>query len=320
MTLRRALFPLIIVLLLITAGLSTAGAQTSDQEYFPQYGHWVRGEFLTLYHSASDPARLFGQPITGVFPDRFHPGLQVQYFERARMDYDPTRPVGQRVSLADLGEFVYDENQAGQPADFSTSTNMCRQFSNGKSVCFAFLQFYDTNNGAKYFGLPLSNTEFLDGRLVQYFQRARMEWRSEMPTGQKVVLTELGLIDFDHRVADPSLRKAEASDNVMLIQPKVYAFIAHPLMANGQRQQIYVLVRDQYDNPLPGTQVMITLVYPDGHTESRRPAAFTNADGVTQDSFSVQHVDPNQVIQINVEADISSDLKGSATTWFRVWW
>lgn len=320
MKLRRAIFSLMLLLLLALAGWSSAGAQSSDQQYFPQYGHWVRGEFLTLYRSAGDPARIFGEPITGVFPDRLRPGIQVQYFERARMDYDPTKPVGQRVSLANLGEYIYDDTQSGQPADFSTSTNMCRVFSNGKSVCFAFLQFYNAYNGEKYFGMPLTGTEYLDGRLVQYFQRARMEWRSEMPTGQKVVLTELGVIDFDHRVADPSLRKAEASDNVMLIEPKVYAFIAHPLMANGQQQQIYVLVRDQYDNPLPGTQVMITLVYPDGHTERRRPAAFTNADGVTQDAFNVAHVSPNQVIQINVEADISSDLKGSATTWFRIWW
>ena len=320
MILRRVSLPLIIILLLITIWPSSAVAQSPDQMYFPQYGHWVRGEFLTLYRSASDPARLFGQPITGVFPDSFRPGIQVQYFERARMDYDPSHPAGERVTLANLGEYTYDENHAGQPADFSTSTSMCRQFSNGKSVCFAFLQFYDANNGAKFFGQPISDTEYLDGRLVQYFQRARMEWRNEMPTGQKVVLTELGLIDFERRVANPNLRKPEASDNVMLIEPKVYAFVAHPLMASGQQQQIYVLVRDQYDAPLPGAQVMISLIYPDGHTENRRLSAFTNADGVTQDTFTVKQVEPNQVIRINVEADISSDLTGSAATWFRIWW
>jgi hypothetical protein len=231
MTFRRALLPLITILLLGLAGLSSSAAQKSDSQYFPQYGHWVRGEFLDLYNSASDPARLFGAPITGVFNDPLRPGIQIQYFERARM-----------------------------------------------------------------------------------------EWRNEMPTGQKVVLTELGQIDFDHRVANPSLLRAEPSDNVKLIEPKVYAFTAHPLMASGQKQQIYVLVRDQYDQPLPGTQVMITVVYPDGHSENRRPQAFTDADGVTQDSFIVENVEPNQVVQVNVEADISGDLKGAASTWFRIWW
>lgn len=309
------------VLILALVGISSVSAQKStDSQYFPQYGHWVRGEYLTLYHSVSDPERIFGEPITGVFADRLRPGIEVQYFERARMDYDPTKPEGQRVSLANLGDFVYQEDQSGQPADFSTSSSMCRQFSNGKSVCFAFLQFYDRFDGPKYFGVPLTNTEYIDGRLVQYFERARMEWRNEMPTGQKVVLTELGQIDFDRRVADPTLRKAEAAENIKLIEPEVYAFTAHPLLASGQQQTIFVLVRDQYGNPLPGTQVMITVVYPDGHNENRRPEALTNADGVTQDSFTVQGVDPNQVIQIKVEADISSDLKGDAATWFRIWW
>lgn len=320
MSLRRVLLPLITALLLGLVGFSSATAQKSDSQYFPQYGHWVRGEYLALYNSASDPARIFGQPITGVFNDPLRPGIQMQYFERARMDYDPTKPAGQRVTLANLGSFIYQENQAGQPVDFSTSSGMCRQFSNGKSVCFAFLQFYDSFNGPKFFGMPISNTEYIDGRLVQYFERARMEWRNEMPTGQKVVLTELGQIDFDHRIANPSLLRAEPSDNVKLIEPKVYAFIAHPLIANGQKQQVFVLVRDQYDQPLPGTQVMITVIYPDGHSENRRPQAFTDADGVTQDSFTVENVAPNQVIQVAVEAEISADLKGAASTWFRIWW
>lgn len=311
---------MLLIALLALAGISAVRAQKTDSQYFPQYGHWVRGEFLQMYQSASDPERIFGEPITAVFPDRLRPGIQVQYFERARMDYDPTKPVGQRITLANLGDFVFQDNQSGQPADFSTNSNMCRQFSNGKSVCFAFLQFYDNFNGAKYFGQPLSNTEFMDGRLVQYFERVRMEWRNEMPTGQKVVLTELGQIDFDHRVADPTLRRAEASDNIKLIEPQVYAFTARPLLASGQEQQIFVLVRDQYENPLPGAQVMITVVYPDGHSESRRPEGLTNADGFTLDRFTVQHVDPNQVIQIQVEADITGDLKGTATTWFRIWW
>ncbi|HEX9018669.1 MAG TPA: hypothetical protein VF806_05760, partial [Anaerolineaceae bacterium] len=74
---------MLLIALLALAGISAVRAQKTDSQYFPQYGHWVRGEFLQMYQSASDPERIFGEPITAVFPDRLRPGIQVQYFERA---------------------------------------------------------------------------------------------------------------------------------------------------------------------------------------------------------------------------------------------
>lgn len=305
--------------LLLCVGISYGSAQQSKSEYFPRHGHWVRDDFLKLYHSVKDPQRIFGYPITSVFPDRVRPGIQIQYFERARMEYDPTKPADQRVSLANLGEFVYKEDQPGAEADYSTS-GMCRRFPNGKLVCYAFIQFYDANDGPVVFGQPISNAESVDGHIVQYFERARMEWRTEMPANQKVVLTELGQIDFDRHIGDNSLLKPDPSNEVQLVELQVYAFTAHPLVAAGQEQQIFVYVRDQFGNPLPNIPVMLTILTPGKQAESRRPAGYTNADGVTQDKFTVDNVQPNQVVQVTVEADIAQDLKGTAETWFRTWW
>lgn len=310
----------LLVAFVLLAGLSRVSAQQSDSEYFPRYGHWVNGEFLLLYHSVDDPARIFGDPITGVFADPIRPGFQMQYFERARMDFDPTRAIGHRVSLANLGEFVYGENQAGDPPGFSNASNMCRQFENGFYVCFAFLQFYDGSQGPVYFGQPISDAKYLEGRMVQYFERARMEWRAEMPVGQRVVLTELGQIDFDRRVGDPSLRIAEKSNAITLIQPKTYVFTARPLIADGQQQKLFILVTDQYNHPIPGVQVLVRLEFPDKHVENRRLNGQTDADGLIHDQFRIQGVRPNEVVKVTVEGYLSADLKGTASTWFRVWW
>ena len=47
--------------------------------------------------------------------------------------------------------------------------------------------------GEAYFGEPISPMEVMpNGRLVQYFERARMEWWPEKPTGMRVVLTDVG--------------------------------------------------------------------------------------------------------------------------------
>jgi hypothetical protein len=317
----RHSFIILVIAAILLSGFSTVSAKDDGGEYFPRYGHWVRGEFLTLYHTVSDPSRIFGEPITAVFSDPLRPGIEIQYFERARMDYDPSKPEGKRVNLANLGEFVYADNHEGQPAGFSTATNMCRQIpENGPWVCFAFLQFYDANNGAVYFGKPLADAEFVDGRLVQYFERARMEWRTEMPAGQRVVLTELGQIDFDRRIGNSDLLKAEQSNIISLTEPRVYAFTNHPLIANEQKQQLYILVTDQYNFPLSGVQVMVSVTYPGNRVENHVLGATTNKDGIVEDEFTVSNVQPNQVISVSVEANVSAGVKATTQTWFRTWW
>ena len=57
----------------------------------------------------------------------------------------------------------------------------CGTFDNGFSVCYAFLQFYDANNGSLFFGNPISFVEVIDGRYVQYFDNVRMEWWPDRP-------------------------------------------------------------------------------------------------------------------------------------------
>ena len=317
---RRRLSILFAVLVMLT-NLSAAPAQEEEARYFNQTGHWVRGEFLELYNSVDDPDRIFGSPITEALPDNLRKGIMIQYFSRVRMDLDPSLPKGQRVRLASLGLWMYDEAQRGLPVNLQENNAMCRVFANGKSVCFAFLQFYDRYNGSVLFGQPVSNVEYANDRLVQYFENVRMEWRHEMPVGQKVVITEIGRIDFDQRFGNPDLIDPNPFGITGFERNlKVKAFVARPLVTSGDLQTIYVITHDQLLDPWADVQVVITLKYPGAGSEPRRLVKLTGGDGFTSGQFTIPEIQPNQVIEVMVEASVANGPTSTTTTWFRSWW
>lgn len=305
------------MLLALLLGFTVVNArayQGTDGEYFEESGVWLRGEFLSFYRAAPAPERLFGNPISEPIPDPVRPGIMVQYFERARMDYDETLPPGQRVYLAKLGQTLRDDSNPGAPLNFSTNTNMCREFPNGRLVCYAFLQFYDRYQGEKYFGQPISDTELLDGRLVQYFEYARMEWRLDRPVGERVVLTELGRIDYDLRVGRGAYIVAGA------MKLNAHAFLERTVLAAGEEQRVFVVVRDQRQEPVPDVSVMISVTYPDGRQENMRPDQLTNADGFTSAAFKVGDVRPNEIVTVTATVEQPNGPRATASSWFRIWW
>lgn len=313
----RGITILLAILLLIT-GLSARPLQGEDGIFFEEAGFWVRGEFYALYQTAPDPGRLFGQPVSEAMPDPQRPGILVQYFERARMDYDPTLPAGERVSLAPLGKNLLDESRKAEALDFSTNTNMCRGFSSGHSVCFAFLQFYDSHQGAKFLGEPITSTEMVDGRLVQYFELARIEWHPDRPAGQRVVVTELGRLDYDIRIGPTTAGKGIAAARPLSITAD--AFISRPAMAAGQEQQVFVVVYDQSGKPLSDVDVLITATFADGHQANYRPNSLTGENGLVSVKFTVKDVQPNEVVRVTAVAQVPGGPATTADTWFRIWW
>lgn len=70
--------------------------------YFAETRHTVSGSFLTYWQNQGGLAR-FGFPLTSVFELG---GLRVQYFERARFEYHPDYPAGQRVELGLLTGYL----------------------------------------------------------------------------------------------------------------------------------------------------------------------------------------------------------------------
>ena len=317
---RIALVPVIVIGMVLAyfhpVTAQSSGSQTTDSVYVSETGHWIWGEFLRMYNSVSDPLLYFGYPITDDFTDPVTK-QHVQYFEKARFDLVETDD-GVRVKIAPLGTLLHED---GVPlADIPNEGPTCRAFSSGYSVCYAFLQFYDAYDGQDHFGKPVSSLEVVNGRYVQYFEYARMEWWPEKPAGQRVVLSDLGRIYFDKVVADPQLLKASPPSNIAgnLLNPQVHVFARNALIGEGDQQVIFVVVQDQYLRPMAKSQVSVTLKYPDQSREVYRLPE-TNEFGISQFSFPVPKFKVGEIIRVQAEVTLR-DETADGTTWFRLWW
>lgn len=256
-------------IVLITAlGWYAASAQTQgNRVYYSETGHYVEGEFLNFYLSQPNPELVFGYPITEAFRDPTT-GVQFQYFQRARFELHETISGSTRVQLTPLGQYLY---QPEQPFPLEKNPSLCRTFENGIDVCYSFLRFFDEHGGIEQFGLPISEVEFHQNRLVQYFERARLEWHPEnAAAGQAVKLSDLGMLYFYEIGEDTTLLRSLLPSGVLrnIIRLHVRAFTTRAVVSEGIPQSIFVIVLDQNLNPVSQTQVRILVQFPTGETES----------------------------------------------------
>lgn len=315
MKLKRALSLLVMLgLAFSVAPLGVALAQQGQGErYFDETGHRVSGEFYQYFSSFEQPEFVFGYPITEAFTDP-QSGRLVQYFQRARFELYPERAPGERVQPTALGSLLYSPGPALNLANrFS-----CRTFSQtGYSVCYAFLEFFDKYGGESVFGYPISGFEIYNGRIVQYFERARFEWYPELQEGQKVVLANLGRIYFDQVGEDPALLKPVV-DNLVpanVLELKVRLYTWKSVVRPQDEQRIYVVLQDQALRPIPDVEGLVTIHWA-GAPQTVRFR--TDRDGVAILPVMV----PNQRFgrAVAVTADVVfGNFSSRATTSFRIW-
>lgn len=282
----------------------------------PETGHWIWGEFLTTYNSVSDPRFYFGDPITDDFIDPITKA-HVQYFEKTRFDLVETGE-GPRVKQAPLGQLLHE---SGTPiADIPNEGPSCRAFSSGYSVCYAFLQFYDSYDGINRFGLPVSEVEVIDGRYTQYFDYARLEWWPDLPAGKRVKISDLGQVYFDKVIANPELLKPSPPPDVSgnLLNPRVSVFTARSMIGAGEAQTVYVVAQDMYLRAIEAAQVEVTLYYPNGTSEFYRLPG-TDVHGISQFTFTTAGLPARSIVYIKAEISIRGE-SGGGKSWFRIWW
>lgn len=233
---------------------------------FPQTGHTISDEFLAFYEKVPNPELVYGYPITERISST--DGLVVQYFQKARFELHPERPEDQRVQLTPLGQKTY---KPGTPFVITKNLANCQTFDTGFDVCYSFLEFFTKYGKATQFGQPISSVEERDGRLVQYFEYARLEWHpdsKEAGLNQEVQLTYLGRQYFDQLGEDPALLRPTEIGNseVEIISVEVHAFPVQAVVSEGEMQALYVIVQDQNLNFIPGMNVTLNLTYPNGTT------------------------------------------------------
>lgn len=202
----RWLLALVIGLILVPSSVLAAPPQapgsqafpTSSVVYFPETGHNVAMQ-LKRFFDAYGGVATFGMPLTELIVGA--DGLQVQYFERARLELRPTAPPDARVTVTRAGALLSEGRSDPAFAWLVASPDPERTFfpESGHTLGGAFGWFWQTRGGLPIFGYPISE-EFYEydpdsgqERLVQYFERARFVYYPEhMGADNEVMLSPLG--------------------------------------------------------------------------------------------------------------------------------
>ena len=189
-------------------------------------------------------------------------------------------------------------------------------------VCYDFLKFYDEHEGEIYFGEPIAPMEKLpNNRIVQYFERARLEYWPENPPKMRVMLTDVGKIDCDitcPKVVAKSGPSGNAPfpDDIILT---AHAFTARPLVAPNSTQTIYVIVQNQLLEPQSGVLVTLSVRLPNGQFQNHRLDE-TDVNGLSKIDLPVGEYKPNQIVEVTVQVELPHGPKAATSTYFRIWW
>lgn len=176
---------------------------TSTSWYFPETRHTLSDVFLDYWVENGGLSR-FGYPRTEPFVE-YDPlegeSYLVQYFERARFEFHPEfAGTEYEVLLGHIGRWALQEYRGLDPWETAGSPEPGKQFfpETGHSMSPVFATYWETQGGLSRFGYPISgefnefNIEDGNTYLVQYFERARMEWHPEHAGTEFEVL--LGLL------------------------------------------------------------------------------------------------------------------------------
>ena len=309
-------FPMLAILLVSWAysgSVQSVKAQSTEVKYFPETGHNVREDFLQFYLKAKDPTLVFGYPITETFTSK--DGKTVQYFQRARFELDRDILGNPRVQVTSIGQAAYEP---GGQLDINNSSG-CQLFRSGYRVCFAFLDFYRANGADAQFGNPISPFEYRENLIVQYFEKARFEWRADRPEGQRVVITDLGRNYFDLIGEDPaqlkSVKPLDATINPVM-SLKVRAYVLRSMMLPSGEQTVYAVVQSQNSQPVADAAGKATIHWPDGRTEAYY--FYTNTAGVGSFTIKFEAQKAGELVPIDILVTYQG-LVGTTSTSFRIW-
>src|SRR5215203_3076520 len=197
---------MVLVALLGTGFNASAAHAQESSRFFSETGQTVKGRFLE-YWNTNGGLMQQGYPISGELQEKSATDgktYTVQYFERAVFELHPENARPFDVLLSLLGAQRYNAKYPnGAPAQRANEEAGSVLFSEtGKRVGGSFLVYFNQYGGVPQQGLPISD-EFmersdLDGkvRVVQYFERAVMEWNPDNKPPFNVLLAQLGTFAY----------------------------------------------------------------------------------------------------------------------------
>jgi len=152
------------------------------------------------YWEAHGGLALNGYPLTGEMVEQLEDGglYQVQYFERARLEFHPeVADPAYRVLLGQFGRRVLAGVPNAPTAVVPAQDGYTYFGQTGHNVGPRFGAYWRANGGVMQFGFPLTEPfeqRLEDGKLyqVQYFERARFELHPENLAPYDVLLGQFG--------------------------------------------------------------------------------------------------------------------------------
>jgi hypothetical protein len=298
-------------------GSSLAARSLDGGRFYPETGHSLEAQFVDFF-DASGGVDILGFPITDGFRDP-QSGRLIQYTENARLEWikDDSDDGGHAI-LRPLGEMM----GGWQPAvdQGSTDSRGCRYFrETGHSVCYAFLDFFNAHGGLNLFGYPISEFSIQDDRIVQYFQRFRLDWHPEAAAPNQVRVAPLGREHFDQSAYDPSLLRPASrgpDGDYRVTQLQTSASVMYPVLPQSGKQNIFIVVRDQNLFPVPDAAVMLVAHMPDGDRYNLMPT--TDSQGLSRVSLDVGEMQHRTKVTLEIWV-FYKNLQAVARDSFVVW-
>ena len=164
--------------------------------YFPD-GHTLGGPFRTFWEKQGG-LPIFGYPISEELQEN---GLTVQYFERAVLEYHAEYALTRsQVQPRLLGTLFAQSRPNDDSFKRLPASNIPNYFtSTGHTLAEPFLSYWKANGGLALFGYPISEprrvTDNGKTRLIQYFERCRMDYFPELEGTPYYI--QLGLLGRD---------------------------------------------------------------------------------------------------------------------------
>ncbi len=318
-------FSLLLICMLLGVGalmldVGSASAQEADR-YYPETGHTIDARFVEFFDQNGSLA-IMGYPITDSFIDPLS-GWLVQYFQNARLELILDQATGSmKVHLCPLGEWVGGWDLPLESSQISASSNPgCRYFAeSGHQVCFAFLDFFNRYSEKNLFGYPISEFKIENDRIVQYFQNFRLDWYPAAIGGGQVKVAPLGRVHFDMLMYDRSLLNPNVPSNRILnrvVDLQLKASVAEPIIGSSGVQEVYLLVRDQNLNPVPGVAVTLFAHFPDGDRTLVMPV--TDEGGISRLQVAFKDQDPGNSVALEFWVVYGDIIKMTCDS-FMIWW
>jgi photosystem II stability/assembly factor-like uncharacterized protein len=206
----------------LTDPVPATGAATG--RYFPPTGHNLSPLFRPYWDAHGGLAQ-FGYPTTEPFREAGTTDGRVylvQYFQRNRFEYHPEHAGSPyEVLLGLLGNQITESRRAAGEAPFvrvpDPATPGVAYFApTGHTLRGAFRQYWEQHGGLAVYGYPISEETAeaspTDGRVytVQYFERAVLEQHPENRPPYDILLSLLGVFEFDARYNGPMIQALPA--------------------------------------------------------------------------------------------------------------